>query len=227
MNRNRYIFLFIVIPLLALSIGYFVACDKSDESDKKESSGKSDDDDDDNDNNDDNNDNDDNDDDNQPETVWTDPDSGLMWQAGFIDERFTWSSAIDHCNSLVYGGYDNWRLPSISELRTLVRGCPDTQTDGDCGVTDSCTDIMECWSFSECLGCILDGGPASGGCYWPDQIEGDESNEISPCYYPYWSSTEDTFYSYYSGPSAWIIFFYNAGISSREITSKRRARCVR
>ena len=225
MNLNRYIFLFIAIPLLALSIGYFLACEKSDESDanKKESGDSSTDDDDDN-NNDDNN--DDNDDDNQPETVWTDPDSGLMWQAGFIDERFRWSPAIEHCKSLNYTGYDDWRLPSISELRTLIRGCPDTLPGGDCGVTDDCNDWAECCGF-ECWGCKVDEGPATGGCYWPDQIKGDESNELSPCYLPYWSSSEDTHYSYYGGPNAWIIFFSDAGISSKIITSKWRARCVR
>ena len=225
MNPNRYIYLIIVIPLLALSIGYFIACEKSDESDEKESSGDGDDDDN-NDNNDDNNDNNDNDDDNQSETVWTDPNSGLMWQAGFIDERFTWSLAKEYCKSLDYAGYDDWKLPSISELRTLIRGCPATQTGGNCNVTDDCTDKYECYGF-ECWGCNWDEGPANGGCYWPDQIRGDEAGEISPCYYSYWSSTEDTFYSYYSGPSAWIIFFYGAGISSREKTTKWRARCVR
>ena len=158
------------------------------------------------------------------EEVWADPDSGLMWQVW--PEMYDWESAIEYCKSTDYYGYNDWRLPTISELRTLVRGCPATQTGGDCGVTDSCNDWDECWSL-ECMDCDLEEGPATGGCYWPDQIKGDELVEFTPCYYSYWSSTEDTFYSYYSGPSAWVIFFEDATISGWEITSKMRARCVR
>lgn len=32
----------------------------------------------------------------------------------------TWVAALDHCEALVFGGHDDWRLPNPMELSTLV-----------------------------------------------------------------------------------------------------------
>ena len=53
---------------------------------------------------------------------WSEPTSTPM----------TWSNVGTHCSSI--GG----RLPTISELRKLIKNCPATQTGGSCGVTDTC-----------------------------------------------------------------------------------------
>ena len=49
-----------------------------------------------------------------------------------------WSSAVDHCNQLNFGGYSDWRLPTLNELRNGVnQGLPflgyyaGTPTPGD------------------------------------------------------------------------------------------------
>ena len=47
--------------------------------------------------------------------------TGLMWarnanQFGQVD----WATALASCNDLVYGGYDDWRLPNVRELYSLI-----------------------------------------------------------------------------------------------------------
>jgi len=49
----------------------------------------------------------------------TDPSKGLMWQKT-TDDGMNWKNALDFCDSMTLGGYDNWRLPSIKELASIV-----------------------------------------------------------------------------------------------------------
>ena len=148
-----------------------------------------------------------------PEIGWTDTTSDLMWQTESTSGELDWKSAIEHCDSLVYADYDDWRLPSISELRSLVRGCPATEPGGECGVTDSCVGV-ECWESYECAVCEELEGPGEGGCYWPKEIKGRILPETS-CFCFFWSSTKNPEYSYISyGYRVWGINFYKAGLSS-------------
>ncbi len=116
--------------------------------------------------------------------TWTDPISGLVWQASPPTTPRSWEEAIDYCDDLSLAG-GGWRLPTISEYRTLIRGCEETMTDGSCGVTDSCLDSMSCWDDS-CEGCEQGEGPGQYGAYWPDEIH---SNAYI---HWYWSSSPVT-----------------------------------
>ncbi len=148
---------------------------------------------------------------------WYDSASGLTWQNPPADNLVDWQDAIDYCNDLNLDGHSDWRLPSISELRSLIRGCPGTVTGGACGVTDSCTDDS-CYDNAACNYCDANGfgnGPADG-CYWPDSMEGSCQS--------YWSSSPS--YDNY----VWFVFFYSAhvgGTSSRVGNSDCYVRCVR
>ena len=55
------------------------------------------------------------------EQVVEDTGMELMWQDNSDAKtiRMSWSEAIDYCENLVLGGYDDWYLPSIHELRSL------------------------------------------------------------------------------------------------------------
>jgi hypothetical protein len=51
----------------------------------------------------------------------TDSLTKLSWQtAELSDTPRTWAEALDYCESLSLAQHDDWRLPSIKELATLV-----------------------------------------------------------------------------------------------------------
>lgn len=150
----------------------------------------------------------------------TDPLSGLTWQVTPPGKRMSLVEANDYCENLSFGGQDDWHIPSISELRSLIRGCDDAVTGGTCGVTDDCFDAT-CWT-DPCNGCGYLAGPGSGGAYWPDGMEG----EI----YHYWSSSYAPGVEYCGGGICrWRVGFHLGIVDySLEVDSYNTlVRCVR
>jgi len=105
-----------------------------------------------------------------------------------------------------------WHLPTISELRTLVRGCPAIETGGACGLTDSC---LSSSSYGEaCNDCSEGGGPADG-CYWPDEMQGTCSFYLS-------SSPVSG-----GGNIVWLVLFDYGYVSNDYVSAAWLVRCVR
>ena len=201
---------FIVLFLVIQSGMFFTACDTSNNAKENSSSGD-----------------DDDNDANVPEDVWTDLTSGLMWQVRSTSQRLDWYSAIDHCDSLVYAGYDDWKLPSISELRSLIRGCPATEIGGECGVIDSCVILSICWDLYACSGCDWFEGPSEDGCYWPKEIKGSLLADPG-CRCSFWSSSANPEYSYNSyGYDSWGMRFHGAWIVTASKDYEGCTVCVR
>jgi AAA ATPase containing von Willebrand factor type A (vWA) domain len=73
-----------------------------------------------------------------------------MWSPRSPDQMLI-TDASPYCRNLTAYGFDDWRLPTISELRTLIQNCPNTETGGQCELTDSCSDYKECWTKSDCF----------------------------------------------------------------------------
>jgi len=46
--------------------------------------------------------------------------SKLEWQDDTIGTTVDWQGAIDRCEGLTLGGHDDWRLPNINELKSIV-----------------------------------------------------------------------------------------------------------
>lgn len=46
--------------------------------------------------------------------------TGLMWQQDDSVTGYNWSEALTYCESLATASYDDWRLPNVKELQSLV-----------------------------------------------------------------------------------------------------------
>ena len=90
-------------------------------------------------------------------TLCKDSSTDLVWSSKALG-TMTLSNAVSYCDNLTEGGYIDWHLPNISELRTLIQNCESTVTGGSCGVVDtgnsetSCLADGTCWNIS-CSSC--------------------------------------------------------------------------
>ncbi|MCC6158529.1 MAG: DUF1566 domain-containing protein [Deltaproteobacteria bacterium] len=134
---------------------------------------------------------------------WQDSSSGLIWQTGNTCDNRRGAEVTDYCEALAVGGYSDWRVPTISELRTLIRGCPATESGGECNVTDECYNYGNCENDA-CGGCDENNGPTDG-CYSPQEVS-------NPCG-RFWSSTRRSDTS----SANWIVSFVSGRIMSSEI----------
>lgn len=85
-----------------------------------------------------------------------------------------------YCNNLKEGGFADWHLPTIDELRTLIVNCPKLEPYGTCRVSDRTGCLAStCYSESQCL-CAGDGsdvlfskfGAEGYGQYWSSSAGG-------------------------------------------------------
>ena len=54
-----------------------------------------------------------------PESIVTDPETGLMWTRDDNGKDIDWDGANEYAKNLRLGGYTDWRLPTIDELEKL------------------------------------------------------------------------------------------------------------
>ena len=149
--------------------------------------------------------------------TWLDPATGLRWQEPPSDQTMSASKAATYCSGLELGGLTDWRLPTVGELRGLIRGCDKTVVGGTCKVGDSCVQST-CGGLFDCLGCGVNGGP-NQGCYWPDALTG-------PCTW-YWSGTKVV--GAMGGTTWWAALYEDGSLrQSLELSvTKNNVRCVR
>lgn len=140
--------------------------------------------------------------------------TGLFWQNRGNLPELDFTSALSYCNGLSLGGKYGWRLPTISEARTLVAGCPATASGGSCGLTTSCASSNGCWDKTKCAGCAAFGGPGSHTCYW--------LNVTGVCGV-YWSKTADTAKT----GTHWALEYGKAKFWNFPDSTKAYVRCVR
>ncbi len=60
--------------------------------------------------------------------IVTDVSRKMQWQDNNISAEMSWMDAIETCEALSLGGHDDWRLPNINELRTIIDRSQDDPT---------------------------------------------------------------------------------------------------
>ena len=157
--------------------------------------------------------------------VCTDPITGFEWQFEPTGDAMAWANAITHCQNLNLNG-TGWRLPNISELRSLVRNCVPIETAGACGVKDECSQCgvnssdmcleKTCQNDSLCDPSSCSDGGGLTGCYWPREVNGN-------CTW-YLSASSDAS----DDQNVWIVNFNTAYVSTyRKADQFVLVRCVR
>jgi len=122
-----------------------------------------------------------------------------------------WAAAKQHCVDLTLDG-GGWHLPTIGELRTLIRGCPATEPDGSCNAEAG--HCLASWCREDsCAGCFELDGPADG-CYWPDEMM-DQCGRL-------WSWSAQA-----AGDAAWTVNFIYAEVHFADVEYEEPVRCVR
>lgn len=139
-----------------------------------------------------------------------DPESELIWSEK-AENELNWENAKTHCEGKTDGGHNDWHMPNINELRTLIKGCENTICGGACGVVDtveSLTSCLEenCWT-SECSSC--DESSSSHSKF------GDTTN--------FWSASTVSD----NTERAWRVNFESGSVDNGNKSSEKNVRCVR
>ena len=83
-------------------------------------------------------------------TPCQDRSNGLFWSSK-SSNAISYTGAISYCNNITEGNFDDWRLPTIDELRTLIQNCSSPASGGSCGLTDPYCLSASC--HSNCSAC--------------------------------------------------------------------------
>lgn len=152
---------------------------------------------------------------------------GLMWQVVASARTYSWSGAKSFCQTLSLGGYSNWRLPTIEELRLLIYKCPPTITGGTCPVVTCSTFNQDKCAVSPYTVCN-NSGPNYEKC------SNDEWSYMEPklwkhnCEPSHWSSTFcSSSTPGWNADVAFAVHFSKGLVNYALLDKKLSARCVR
>jgi len=137
--------------------------------------------------------------------------------------------AVRYCKRLSIGGFNDWRLPTIDELRTLIRGNTATEADGDCPLVEG--SMSAAMSDNACAPASSYGGLGTGtaeGCYWPPELTGscnrpDPASKGHPLEYASSTRCPDAPTKSWYG----VVMFENGAVTWNHINTLSDVRCVR
>ena len=132
----------------------------------------------------------------------------LIWSDHSL-RAMNWNKAKQYCEALTEGGFNDWRLPTISELRTTIKNCSGSQSGGSCRVSDNCLD-SNCWSKD----CYCEDRQNNGGYY---SKLGDDDN-VRLCSSSVLSGTSNI---------RWGVGFGKGVVNRDSVGNSSYVRCVR
>ncbi|MFO8071867.1 MAG: DUF1566 domain-containing protein [Polyangia bacterium] len=147
---------------------------------------------------------------------------GMNWYdaSGTIHEQANKYGLMDFCGDAMWGGYQDWRLPDIDELLSILRGCVCGKSTGDfdptsCGLEDPGCLETPCAEGEQCDRCLEKMGPGVSGCYCDPALSYETCDD-------FWSSSLDE-----SG-KVWTVDFETGSIEPKEkMKSDVNIFCVR
>ena len=138
---------------------------------------------------------------------------GSLYWSGRSEQKMNYNSARQYCGNLAEGGYTDWRLPTIVELRTTIQNCASSQTGGSCKVSYSCLSSMDCGG-KHCPDC---GSRRNNGGYY-SKLGDDDTVSL-------WSSSMNP---QYRRGYIWCVNFENGAVSGFcDQPENYYVRCVR
>ncbi len=117
------------------------------------------------------------------DTVWHDSINDLCWQNPHPESAFTWDAAILYCERLSLASHEDWELPDIDQLRSLIQPgtgsaesydrphCDSNIVGGICEASERAPACLELRCDDECGACKEGEGPGIDGCYWDPKLE--------------------------------------------------------
>lgn len=139
----------------------------------------------------------------QAKTAPAAPAKQLQW-AKYPVFMATWEKAYEYCENLEENGFKDWRLPTIDELRSIVKKCPETATGGKCAISDKNGKLsLNDYDKQDCRGCRRGGFDLPGNGW-------------------FWSASQVTGTDHF-----WVISFKNTRVSHGKRAVPYNAYCVR
>jgi hypothetical protein len=147
--------------------------------------------------------------------VWLDEAHGLCWQDPPATTIMAHAAAVAYCEGLELAGHDDWALPDINQLKTLIQGCPSYS----CPVIDPTCLAAACADSPSCDICPPLEGPGADGCYHsPELTEPDCDLALYGS-----ASLVDDFWPI----QRWTVAYRHAGIGYENAEIAINVRCVR
>jgi len=79
--------------------------------------------------------------------MWMQPDSGAFGVGPYGDGTLNWEEALDWAENLSYAGHDDWRLPNVKELHSLVDYTRAPDVTGTAAIDVNYFDVSETESY--------------------------------------------------------------------------------